>query len=38
MKTNEISGAVLAGGGSKRMGIKKAELKLGDRTLLEIQV
>ena len=38
MKASEISGVVLAGGGSKRMGIKKAELKLGDRTLLEIQV
>lgn len=38
MKTSDISGVVLAGGGSKRMGIKKADLKLGDRTLLEIQV
>ena len=38
MKAKDISGVVLAGGGNKRMGIKKAELKLGDQTLLEIQV
>ena len=38
MKTKTISGAVLAGGGSKRMGTAKAEMKLGDLTLLEIQV
>ncbi len=38
MKANEISGAVLAGGGNKRMGTKKADLMLGGQTLLEIQV
>ena len=38
MKTENISGIVLAGGTSKRMGTDKAELKLGDLTLLEIQV
>ena len=38
MNANDISAVVLAGGGSKRMGINKAELKLGDQTLLEIQV
>ena len=38
MKTKTISGAVLVGGGSKRMGTAKAEMKLGDLTLLEIQV
>lgn len=38
MKANEISGVVLAGGKNKRMGLKKAELELGGRTLLELQV
>ena len=38
IKVKEISGIVLAGGKSRRMGTKKSELKLGGRTLLEIQV
>ena len=38
MKIEKVSGVVLAGGRNKRMGENKAELKLGDQTLLEIQV
>ena len=38
MKVENVSAAILAGGSSKRMGTKKAELKLGDQTLLEIAV
>ena len=38
MKAEKISGIVLAGGFSKRMGTDKAELKLGELTLLELQV
>ena len=38
MKIENVSGVVLAGGRNKRMGENKAELKLGDQTLLEIQV
>ena len=38
MKAENVSGVVLAGGYSRRMGTDKAELKLGDLTLLEIQV
>ncbi len=38
MKANEMSGVVLVGGKNKRMGIPKAELELGGRTFLEIQV
>ncbi|MBR3585763.1 MAG: NTP transferase domain-containing protein, partial [Oscillospiraceae bacterium] len=38
MKAKNISGIVLAGGFSKRMGTDKAELKLGGMTLLELQV
>ena len=38
MKVENVSAAILAGGSSKRMGTKKAELKLGDQTLLEITV
>lgn len=38
MKANEVSGAILAGGKNRRMGINKAELELGGRTLLDIQV
>ena len=38
MKAENISGIVLAGGFSKRMGTDKAELKLGGMTLLELQV
>ena len=38
LNTENVSGVVLAGGFSRRMGTDKAELKLGDLTLLEIQV
>ena len=38
MKMTEVSCGVLAGGRNKRMGTNKAEMKLGDQTLLEIQV
>ena len=38
MKMTDVSGVVLAGGRNKRMGTNKAEMKLGDQTLLEIQV
>ena len=38
MKMTDVSGVVLAGGRNKRMGANKAEMKLGDQTLLEIQV
>ncbi len=38
MKVENVSAAVLAGGFSKRMGANKAELKLGEQTLLEIQI
>ncbi len=38
MKTENVSGVILAGGRNKRMGTKKAELKLGDQSLVEIQV
>ena len=38
MKAENISGIVLAGGFSKRMGTDKAGLKLGGMTLLELQV
>ena len=38
LNTENVSGVVLAGGFSKRMGTDKAELKLGNLTLLEIQV
>lgn len=36
--TGELRGYVLAGGRSSRMGVDKAELELGGRTLLEIAV
>ncbi len=38
MKIENVSGIILAGGDSRRMGTDKAELKLGDQTLAEIQV
>ena len=38
MKAENISGIVLSGGFSRRMGTDKAELTLGRLTLLEIQV
>lgn len=38
LNTENVSGVVLAGGFSRRMGTDKAELMLGDLTLLEIQV
>ena len=38
LNTENVSGVVLAGGFSKRMGTDKAKLKLGNLTLLEIQV
>ena len=38
MEIKNVSGVVLAGGRSRRMGTKKADLKLGGRTLAEIQV
>ena len=38
MEIENVSGVVLAGGRSRRMGTKKADLKLGGRTLAEIQV
>ena len=38
MRAADISGIVLAGGFSRRMGTDKAELTLGRLTLLEIQV
>ena len=38
MDIRNVSGVVLAGGRSRRMGTKKSDLKLGGRTLAEIQV
>ncbi len=38
MKTENISAVVMAGGMSKRMNTNKADLKLGNKTLTEIQV
>ncbi len=32
---NDITGIILAGGKSKRMGINKALLKIGDKTIIE---
>ena len=37
MKPDEVSGIILAGGYSSRMGRDKADLLLGDRRLVEIQ-
>ncbi len=38
MKIENVSAVIMAGGMSKRMNANKAELKLGDKTLTEIQV
>ena len=32
---NDITGIILSGGRSKRMGVNKAMLKIGDKTLIE---
>ncbi|MCR5651155.1 MAG: molybdenum cofactor guanylyltransferase [Lachnospiraceae bacterium] len=38
MKTENVSAIIMAGGASERMGTDKTELKLGGKTLVEIQV
>ena len=38
MERTSFSGAVLTGGKSKRMGRDKASLRIGDRSLLEVQL
>ena len=38
MKAENISGVVLAGGFSSRMGTDKSRLKIGGMALLEIQI